>query len=136
MPLNSSPSPAPAGEPAFTQVQLTGPADAVAQLMEHLSGVSQVIFGPVLQPGRGGDVSCTAKVVTHPSLEPVADGQTVAVTVQTVLEVEPGTLPGLPDPAAARHVEASVTTVLQALPDVRKASSRYVSAVGLPTARE
>lgn len=52
--------------PVITQVQLTGPADEVSRLMQVLSGVSEVIFGPVMQPGRGGDVSCTAQVVTHP----------------------------------------------------------------------
>ena len=122
--------------PAFTQVQLTGPADAVAQLMERLSGVGEVIFGPVMQPARGGDVSCTAQVVTYPSPATVAEGQTVSVTVQSVLEVEPGALPGLPEPAAAQHMEAVVAAAVEGLPGVRKASSRYVCAVGLPAARE
>lgn len=117
--------------PAFTQVQLTGPADEVARLMEKLSSVSEVVFGPVLQPGRGGDVSCTAQLVTHPS--PRLEGQTVSVTVQAVLEVEAGELA---DPAADEHLEASVTAAVAALPGVRKASSRYVSAVGLPAAQE
>ncbi|MER5615908.1 hypothetical protein [Streptomyces sp. NPDC002215] len=132
--MDSTPSSAPG--PAFTQVQLTGPADAVARLMETLSGVSEVIFGPVLQPGRGGDVSCTAQVVTHPSPEPLARSQTVSVTVQAVLEVESGTLRELPGPTAAQHVEASVTAAVSALPGVRTASSRFVSAVGLPATRE
>ncbi|MEV0965503.1 hypothetical protein AB0J25_23480 [Streptomyces sp. NPDC049910] len=101
--------------------------------MEHLSGVSEVVFGPVLQPGRGGDVSCTAQVVTHPSPLPAADGQSVAVTVQTVLEVGPATLP---NPASPQHVEALVSAAVEGLPGVRKVSSRYVSAVGLPAVRE
>lgn len=122
-----------AAGPAFTQVQLTGPADAVARLMETLSGMSEVIFGPVLQPARGGDVSCMAQVVTHPSAEPPAEGQSVSVTVQSVLEYAPGTLL---DPAAAERVEASVTDAVLGLPGVRRASSRVVSAVGLPAARE
>jgi hypothetical protein len=114
-------------------VQLTGPADAVDRLMETLSGMSEVIFGPVLQPARGGDVSCTAQVVTHPSPAPPAEGQSVSVTVQSVLEIVPGTLL---DPAAAQRVEASVTDAMLGLPGVRRASSRVVSAVGLPAARE
>ncbi|MFI9772764.1 hypothetical protein ACIHJG_38895 [Streptomyces sp. NPDC052415] len=112
---------------------MTGPADAVARLMEALSGMSEVIFGPVLQPARGGDVSCTAQVVTHPSAEPPADGQGVRVTVQSVLEVAPGTLS---DPAAAQRVEVSVADAVLGLPGVRSASSRVVSAVALPAARE
>ncbi|MEU7028984.1 hypothetical protein AB0A60_20120 [Streptomyces sp. NPDC046275] len=95
--------------------------------------MSEIIFGPVLQPARGGDVSCTAQVVTHPSAEPPAEGQSVSVTVQSVLEVTPG---ALPDPAAAQRVEALVTDAMLGLPGVRKASSRIVSAVGLPSARE
>ena len=114
-------------------MQLTGPAEAVDRLMQTLSGMGEVIFGPVQQPARGGDVTCTAQVVTHPSPGTVTDRQSVSVTVQTVLEVEPG---ALADPAAAQHVEASVSAAVQALPGVLKASSRYVSAVGLPTVRE
>ncbi|MFH8257786.1 hypothetical protein [Streptomyces roseolus] len=119
--------------PAFTQVQLTGPADAVGRLMETLSGMSEVIFGPVLQPARGGDVSCTAQLVTHSPAEPPAEGQSVSVTVQSVLEVAPG---ALPDPAAAQRLEVSVTEAMMGLPGVRRASSRIVSAVGLSAAQE
>ncbi|WP_440580944.1 hypothetical protein [Streptomyces sp. PT19] len=120
-------------EPAFTQVQLTGPADAVARLMETLSGMSEVIFGPVLQPARGGDVSCMTQVVTHPAAERSAGGQSVSVTVQSVLEYAPGILV---DAAAAERLETSVTDAMQGLPGVRRATSRVVSAVGLPAARE
>lgn len=119
--------------PAFTQVQLTGSADAVAEVLETLNGRYEVIFGPVLRPARGGDVSCTAQVVTHLSPEPVAEEQSVSVTVQSVLEVAPG---ALLDPNAAQRMEASVTDAVQGLPGVRTASSRVVSAVGLPAARE
>lgn len=119
--------------PEFTQVQLTGPAEAVERLMHNLSGMGEIIFGPVQQPARGGDITCTAQLVTHPSPGPVTGRQTVSVTVQTVLEVEPG---ALADRAAAQHVEASVSAAVQALPGVLEASSRYVSAVGLPTVRE
>ncbi|MGZ2361504.1 hypothetical protein LRE75_33305 [Streptomyces sp. 372A] len=119
--------------PAFTQVQLTGPADAVAQLMETLSGMSEVIFGPASRPAPGGDVSCTAQVVTHPSSEPPAKDQNASVTVQSVLEVAPGTFL---DAVAAQHAEASVTDAMLRLPGVLRASSRIVSAVGLPAARE
>ncbi|WP_405787201.1 hypothetical protein OG753_04090 [Streptomyces sp. NBC_00029] len=122
--------------PVITQVQLTGPADEVSRLMQVLSGVSEVIFGPVMQPGRGGDVSCTAQVVTHPSPEPVPAGRPASVTVQVELEVEADAVPGLPGTATARQVEESVAVAVSALPGVRGVSSRLVASVGLPAARE
>ncbi|MER6847744.1 hypothetical protein AB0A81_25520 [Streptomyces flaveolus] len=123
----------PLREPQFTQVQLTGPADAVARLMENLSTAGEVIFGPVQQPARGGEVTCTAQMVTHPSPGAEAGRPTASVTVQTVLEVEQEVLP---DSAAAHHIEASITTAVQALPGVLGATSRCIAVVGLPTARE
>ncbi|MFF9870012.1 hypothetical protein ACF1G0_32255 [Streptomyces sp. NPDC013953] len=52
-----------------------------------------------------------------------------------MLEVEPDTLPGLPSTAATQQVEESVTAAVAALPGVLEASSRFISAVGLPAAR-
>ncbi|MET9109588.1 hypothetical protein [Streptomyces zhihengii] len=134
----SSPGPAFAevkAGPAFTEVKLTGPADEVARLMQLLSGAGEVIFGPVTQPHRAGDVSCTAQLVTHPSPGPVAAEQGAALTVQVGLEVEPGTLAGLPGPVAAEQVEKAVVAAVSGLPGVRGASGRLVAVVGLPSAR-
>ncbi|MGW6144428.1 hypothetical protein [Streptomyces sp. NPDC055140] len=121
--------------PAFTQVQLTGPAEEVARLMQTLTGTCEVIFGPIVQPARGGEVSCTAQLVSHPSPAPVAKGQSASVAVQAVLEVGPDAIPGLPSPEAVQQVEAAVSAAVSALPGVRGASSRVVSAVGLPAGR-
>lgn len=120
--------------PAVTQVKLTGPADEVARLMTELGDSCEIIFGPVEQPDRGGNVTCTAQVVTHPSARAPADGQTVHVTVQAVLKVAAGALPGT---GAAQQVEDSVTRALEAgLPEVQQVSTRFISAVGLPAERE
>ncbi|MFE4304861.1 hypothetical protein ACFRR6_02095 [Streptomyces sp. NPDC056891] len=129
--MSDMPSPG----PAFTEVKLTGPADEVARLMQLLSGAAEVIFGPLTQPYRAGDVSCTAQLVTHPSA-PVSDGQIALLTVQVGLEVEPGTIEGLPGAAASEQVEKAVAAAVSALPGVRGASGRLVAAVGLPTVRE
>jgi hypothetical protein len=126
----------PSAGPAFTEVKLTGPADEVARLMEFLSGAAEVIFGPVMQPGRAGDVSCTAQVVTHPSAGPVPAGQRAVVTVQVGLEVEPSVPLGLPGTAAAEQVENSVAAAVSALPGVRGVRGRLVAVVGPPAARE
>ncbi|MFI6555994.1 hypothetical protein ACWGBY_10005 [Streptomyces griseus] len=125
----------PSPGPAFTEVKLTGPADEVARLMRLLSGVGEVIYGPVTQPHSAGDVSCTAQLVTHPSSGQVPAGQSVSLIVQVELEVGPGTVEDLPGEAAAEQVEAVVGAV-SALPGVRGASGRLVAAVGRPTARE
>lgn len=130
--MSDMPSPG----PAFTEVKLTGPADEVARLMQLLSGAAEVIFGPLTQPYRAGDVSCTAQLVTHPSPRPVSDGQSALVTVQVGLEVEPGAIAGLPGAAASEQVEKAVAAAVSALPGVRGASGRLVAAVGLPLARE
>ncbi|WP_327411191.1 hypothetical protein OG458_42420 (plasmid) [Streptomyces sp. NBC_01281] len=118
---------------SFTEVQLTGPADAVAQLMATLSGVSEVIFGPVVQPARDGQVTSTAQVVTHASPGAVADGQRVSVTVQSVLDVAPGTLTGS---QPAQRMEEAVTDAVRGLTGVQEARTRVVAAVGLPAAQE
>ncbi|EGE39501.1 hypothetical protein GTY83_00420 [Streptomyces sp. SID4928] len=116
--------------PAFTEVRLAGPADEVARLMRLLSGVGEVIYGPVTLPRRGGDVSCTAQLVTHPVSGPVPAGQSVSLIVQ----VGPDTLADLPGEAAAEQVEA-VVGVVSALPGVRGKGARLVAAVGRPPAR-
>ncbi|MEU9420193.1 hypothetical protein [Streptomyces sp. NPDC048272] len=130
--MSDMPSPG----PAFTEVKLTGPADEVARLMQLLSGAGEVIYGPVTQPHRAGDVSCTAQLVTHPFPGPVSAGQSTSLTVQVGLEVGPGALAGLPGAAAAEQVEQAVVAAVSALPGVRGASGRLVAAVGLPLARE
>ncbi|MFF8617163.1 hypothetical protein [Streptomyces sp. NPDC015350] len=123
-------------EPAFTEVKLAGPADEVARLMQILSSATEVIFGPVMQPGRAGDVVCTAQLVAHPSAGAVPAGQSASVTVQVELEVEAGVFPGLPGTAAAEQVEKSVAAAVSALPGVLGSSGRLVAAVGLPPGRE
>ncbi|WP_406408729.1 hypothetical protein [Streptomyces sp. NBC_01643] len=120
-------------DPEFTQVQLTGPLDAVGRLMTLLGSEAEVIFGPVMEPALGGDVSCVARVVTRPVPRTPSAGQTVSVTVQTVLEANTDAMPGLPDAAAAQQVEESVTAALAGLPGVQQVSSRMVAAVGLPS---
>ncbi|MFF3263999.1 hypothetical protein ACFYWO_33110 [Streptomyces sp. NPDC002932] len=65
----------PSHGPAFSEVKLTGPADEVARLMHLLGSAGEVIYGPVTQPHRAGDVS-----VTHPSSGPVSAGQSVSLT--------------------------------------------------------
>ncbi|MFE9468587.1 hypothetical protein ACFYNW_34050 [Streptomyces virginiae] len=130
--MSDMPSPG----PAFTEVKLTGPADEVARLMQLLSGAGEVIYGPVTQPHRAGDVSCTAQLVTHPSSGPVSAGPSTSLTVQVGLEVGPGVVAGLPGAAAAEQVEQAVVAAVSALPGVRGASGRLVAAVGLPPARE
>ncbi|MGW6203706.1 hypothetical protein ACWF9B_08680 [Streptomyces sp. NPDC055089] len=122
--------------PAFTEVKLTGPADEPARLMQILGGAAEVIFGPVMQAGRGGNVSCTAQVVTHPSTGPVSEGRTSLVTVQVELEVEPGVPVGQAGTAAAEDLEKSVAAAVSALPGIRGASGRLIAAVGLPEAQE
>ncbi|MFE8940962.1 hypothetical protein ACFYNX_26195 [Streptomyces sp. NPDC007872] len=130
--MSDKPSPG----PAFTEIKLTGPADEVARLMRLLSGVGEVIYGPVTQPHRAGDVLCTAQLVTHPSPDPMSAGQSTSLTVQVGLEVGPGALTGLPGTAAAEQVEQAVVAAVSALPGVRGASGRLVAAVGLPPTRE
>ncbi|MFE7451488.1 hypothetical protein, partial [Streptomyces griseus] len=98
--MSDMPSPG----PAFTEVRLTGPADEVARLMGLLSGVGEVIYGPVTLPHRAGDVSCTAQLVTHASSGPVPAGQSMSLIVQVGLEVGPGTLADLPGEAAVEAV--------------------------------
>ncbi|MBM9624740.1 hypothetical protein [Streptomyces zhihengii] len=120
----------------FTQVQLTGPADAVARLMEHLSGVGEVIFGPVSQPAAGGNVLCTAQLVTRPpAVSPAGpvSGQRAVVTVQSVLELDPVALEA---EDAAEGVASSVAEAAGRLPGVRAASARLVAVGGLPGVRE
>ncbi|MEV4333448.1 hypothetical protein AB0K02_23380 [Streptomyces sp. NPDC049597] len=116
--------------PMFTQVQLVGPAEAVDRLMGALSGVSEVIFDARSEPDARGDVTGVARVVTHAGVQDLAGAGTVAVTVQSVLEVEGGAA------ARRRQVEESVRAALGSLPGVRQASSRVVAAVPLPSPRE
>ncbi|MFD7861621.1 hypothetical protein [Streptomyces sp. NPDC059783] len=130
--MSDMPSPG----PAFTEVKLTGRADEVARLMQLLSGEAEVIFGPLTQPSRAGDVSCTAQLVTHPSSAPVSDGQNVLLTLQVGLEVGPGAFADLPGATASEQVEKAVAAAVSALPGVRGADVRLVAAVGLPTGRE
>lgn len=127
---------APSPGPAYTELNLVGPADEVAALLKVLSGSAEVIFGPVLQPARAGNVSCTAQLVTHPTTGHEPARQSVSATVQVTFEVEPGTPVGPPGSAAAEQVESSVAAAVSSLPGVQGTTARLVTAVGLPTARD
>ncbi|MFE7960568.1 hypothetical protein [Streptomyces sp. NPDC057413] len=76
------------------------------------------------------------ELVTHPAPRPVPAEGGVSVTVQSTLSADGGSFNGLPGEAAAREVERVVVQALQALPHVREASSRVVSAWGLPVPRK
>ena len=119
--------------PAFTRVELMGPAGEVGRLMAALAGVAEVVFDSRSEPDARGDVSCVARVVTHPAPSIPGSQGAVSVTVQAVLEADAQALPGLPHAATARELEESVTAALAGLPGIRQASSRLISAVGLPS---
>lgn len=124
--------------PAFTQVQLIGPPMEVERLMAALSRVAEVIFDARSEPDARGDVTGVARVVTHPAVLAAAGARTVAVTVQTVLEIDASQMPGPHGAAAPRQrIEESVSAAMgAAVPGVRQASSRVVAAVPLPAPRE
>ncbi|MER5376278.1 hypothetical protein [Streptomyces sp. NPDC002553] len=122
--------------PAFTQVRLTGPPAAVDRLMAVLSGSAEVISDSPSPPGDDGNIERVVELVTHPVPRPVPAEGGVSVTVQSTLAADGGAFNGLPGEAAAQEVERTVTQALQALPHVREATSRVVSAWGLPTPRQ
>ncbi|MEU5241665.1 hypothetical protein ACH4UR_35745 [Streptomyces lydicus] len=114
--------------PAFTQVRLTGPPDEVGPLMAALGSVAEFIFGPVSsEPDARGEVSCTARVVTHPSGPAPQTAQPRLLTVQTTLEVDAG---------AGLGLEESVADALGSLAGVRQARSRVIADVALPTRQD
>ncbi|MCZ1011953.1 hypothetical protein [Streptomyces lydicus] len=114
--------------PAFTKVQLTGPPEAVSRLMEALGRAGELIFGPVTaEPDARGDVSSTARMVTHPRDQAPTASRVRLVTVQTALEVDAEARPGL---------EESVVRSLENLPGVLQASSRVIADVSLPDPRD
>ncbi|MFD5079510.1 hypothetical protein [Streptomyces sp. NPDC058371] len=130
----SAESPSPG--PAFTQVQLIGPPAEVDRLMALLSSGAEVIFDSPSKPNDRGEVERTAQVVTHPVPRPPSPELGMSVTVQAVLETESGAFPRLPGGRAAQEVEESVAEALQAMPQVRRASSRLVSVWGMPASQE
>lgn len=128
----SAHSPSSSSSPDFTQVQLSGPPAAVDQLMTLLADEAEVIFDSQSEPDAAGQVQRVAHLVTHSAPRPVSE-QGVSVTVQTVLEAESsGAFSGLPGTAAAQEVGDAVAGAVAALPQVRQASSRVISAWGLP----
>lgn len=115
-------------DPAFAQVRLTGPPEAVNVLMEALGGVAEVIFGPATtEPDVRGDVTSTSRVVIYPQGQDPAGARVRLVTVQTALEVEAETCNGLAESAAR---------CLENLPGVRRASGRVIADVALPAPQE
>ncbi|MEU3640949.1 hypothetical protein AB0H23_32590 [Streptomyces albogriseolus] len=122
--------------PAFTQVRLTGSPAAVDRLVEVLTASAEIISDFPSDPGANGDIERVVELVTHPAPRPVSAAGGVSVTVQSTLAAAGGAFNGLPDEAAAGEVERTVTQALQTLPHVRDASSRVVSAWGLPAPRQ
>ena len=122
--------------PAFTQVRLTGPPAVVDGLVAVLSGSAEVISDSPSHPGADGNIERVVELVTHPAPRPVPAEGGVSVTVQSTLAADGGAFNGLPDEAAAQEVERTVTQALRAMPHVTEASSRVVSAWGLPAPRQ
>ncbi|MFD8900507.1 hypothetical protein [Streptomyces ardesiacus] len=122
--------------PDFTQVRLTGPPAAVDRLMVALSGSAEVISDSPSHPGADGNIERVVELVTHQAPRPAPAEGGVSVTVQSTLSADGGAFNGLPGEEAAQEVERVVVQALRALPHVREASSRVVSAWGLPAPRK
>jgi hypothetical protein len=68
----------------------------------------------------------------EPVQAPTSPVWTAAVTVQTVLDLDAASWPGLPDPASARQIEEAVSRALRELPGTVQARSRVVAVLPLP----
>ncbi|MFF7953965.1 hypothetical protein [Streptomyces griseorubiginosus] len=128
----SQPTEAP--EPAYAQVQLSGPPEAVAGLMAALGGASQIIFDHRADPDTRGNVSCTARVVVLPPPAAVTGSTQAEVVVQSTLSADTARWPGLDEPAGIERFEAAAAAALDGLDGVDGARSRVVAVTRSPVA--
>ena len=75
--------------PSYTEVELTGPPDDLGRLMEALSGVGEIHFHSRSAPNAAGMVTCTATVATFPGPVEASTEETVTLTVQTLVDIDP-----------------------------------------------
>ncbi|MFI8194517.1 hypothetical protein ACIF8T_38370 [Streptomyces sp. NPDC085946] len=128
-------------EPFYTQVQLSGPPEAVNRLMAALSGAGEVIFDHRSAPDVRGDVQCTAEVVTYGTPGPQAMSGPQAVSgraeaiVQSTLQLDTGRWPGLGQDEGSRRLEDGTAAALAAVEGVQGASSRLVAVMPAAAAR-
>ncbi|WP_327411178.1 hypothetical protein OG458_42490 (plasmid) [Streptomyces sp. NBC_01281] len=123
--------------PSYTKVQLSGPPDEVGRLMAALGSVGEIIFDSRSEPDARGDVSCTARVATHPSPRPVDPSvQQADVTVQSTFRLGTAAWPCLPGRAGAQQLEEAVDAVLAGLPGAGYPRSRVVAVIGSPASVE
>jgi hypothetical protein len=126
--------PAEAPEPAYVQVRLSGPPEAVAGLMAVLGGAGEIIFDHRAEPDIRGDVSCTARVVVLPPSPAVSASKQAEVVVQSTLSADTARWPGLDEPAGIERFEAVTAAALTGLDGVDGARSRVVAVTGSPVA--
>ncbi|MFI1203558.1 hypothetical protein ACH4VR_29700 [Streptomyces sp. NPDC020883] len=125
----------PSPDLSFIQVEMTGPPDQVSRLVAALGGEGEIIYDSPSAPDDRGHVSRLVQVVTHEAGQaPSVPAREAAVTVQTVLDLDTASWPGLPEAAAVRHIEDATAAALQDLPGASQARSRVIAVLPLPAA--
>lgn len=122
----SSPTPA----PAFTRVEMTGPPDAVGQLLEALSGVAEIHYASrSTTPDARGEVTCIVEAATMPGSREVpeasADG-TVTFTVQALVDVDPSQRKDLPPGEGSQWVAEEAAALLKGIRGSGEVQARVV----------
>ncbi len=118
--------------PSYTRVQLSGPPEAVGQLMAALGRVGEIIFDNRTEPDARGKVACTARVATHLSPRAVASPGRAAVVMQCALTLDTAPWFGVSDRVGAERLEEDVCAALAELPGMQAAYSRVITVTSNP----
>ncbi|MFI2437128.1 hypothetical protein [Streptomyces sp. NPDC018693] len=116
--------------PSYTRVQLSGPPEAVGQLMAALGGAGQIIFDSRSEPDARGDVACTARVATQSTPRTVTAPGRAEVVMQCALTIDAASWPGVAGREGAQRLEDNVRAALAELPGLRTAHSRVIAVTG------
>jgi hypothetical protein len=108
---------------------MTGPPDAVGQLMEALSGVAEIRYDSRSDPPDArGEVTCVATVATMPGPQEVASDGTVTYTVQALVDIDHSQRADLSPGEGGQQVAAEAESLLKGVRGSGEVQARVVRA--------